>query len=313
MNSIHTYKLIDGGKKQRKTRKMKKMNCNPIVDGKTVDKSSCMTPDVLKRLRTSYNKHHINDSIKSKEPTKIWKELKQKLSTCSKEDCWLDTIKDNKVRKELLRYSFAPKQPNSWKKEPSTWLTNYDILEVLKQYETAYSHFKFIGPTPIDFDSRPLDYNDECVWKDLCAFELKHFVTKEITKIGVVFNLDKHDEPGSHWTSLFIDLEEQLIFYMDSAGDTIPPEVNTLVIRIMKQGLEMERPLLFTFHENAPFEHQRGNNECGMYSLYFIITMLTGKSGRRKFKTVDDKITYFKTERIPDTYVFKHRKKYFNS
>ena len=84
MNSIQTYKSIDGGKKQRRTRKIKKMNCNPIVEGKTVDKSSCMTPDVLTELRTSYNKHHTNDSIKTKEPKKIWKELKQKLSTCSK-------------------------------------------------------------------------------------------------------------------------------------------------------------------------------------------------------------------------------------
>lgn len=313
MNSIQTYKLIYGGKRQRKTRKIKKMNCNPFVEGKTIDKSSCMTSTVLEQLRISYNKHHTKDIIKTKEPKKIWKELQKKMRSCSKEDCWLDTIKDNKVKKELHSYSFAPKHPASWKKEPSKWLTNYDILDVLKQYETAYPEFKFIGPTPIDFDSRPSDYNNECVWKELCAFELKKMIDKKVTKIGVVFNLDKHDESGSHWTSLFIDLEEQYIFYMDSAGDTVPVEVNKLVIRIMKQGLESPNPIMFLYYENHPFEHQRGNNECGMYSLYFIITMLTGKSGKRKFKTIDDKITYFKTERIPDTYVFKHRKQYFNN
>jgi len=313
MNAIQTHKRIEGGKKRRKTQKIKKLNCNPVVNGQTIKRTSCMTPDVLKQLRTSYNKHHRGNTIKTKDPNKIWKELRRRLSTCTNEDCWIDTIKDNKVKKEVRTSLFAPTHPELWKSHPSTWLTNFDILEVLKQYEAAYPQFQFIGPTPIDFDSRPLEYNNECVWKDLCTFQLETFLKKGKNKIGVVFNLDKHNESGSHWTSLFVDLEEKHIFYMDSAGDSIPAEVNKLVVRIMKQGLELVDPIVFTFHENHPFEHQRGNNECGMYSLYFIITMLTGKTGKRRFKTIEDKITYFKTERIPDKFVFKHRKQYFNS
>ena len=141
---------------------------------------------------------------------------------------------------------------------------------------------------------------------------MSKFVYKGIKKIGVVFNLDRHDQPGSHWTSLFIDLEDKIIFYMDSAGDTIPKEVNKLVERIMNQGLELFTPIQFVYHENHPFTHQYGNNECGMYSLYFIITMLLNKTDRKKFKTIQDKINYFKKHRIPDKYVFSYRKKYFN-
>lgn len=298
--------------KNNATRKYKKLVCNPNVKGKTIKNNSCFTSEVLGELRKSYNLHHPNNKIIQKNDKSIWNELKKRMSTCSREDCWFSTITNPEVKNRLIRMTFAPKQPKEWKKNPSTWLSNYDILNVLKQYEKAHTNFRFIGPTPIDFDSKPVDNNSVCVWKELCTFQLSKFIDKGIKKIGVVFNLDRHDQPGSHWTSLFIDLEDKIIFYMDSAGDTIPKEVNKLVERIMNQGLELFTPIQFVYHENHPFTHQYGNNECGMYSLYFIITMLLNKTDRKKFKTIQDKINYFKKHRIPDKYVFSYRKKYFN-
>jgi len=51
-----------------------------------------------------------------------------------------------------------------------------------------------------------------------------------------------------------------------------------------------------------------------MYSLYFIITILTGKTGEGKMlKDYKEKHKYFNSSRIPDEYVFKHRNIYFNS
>ena len=298
--------------KNNATRKYKKLVCNPIVKGKTIKNNSCFTSEVLSELRKSYNLHHPKNKIIQKNDKSIWNELKKRMSTCSREDCWFSTITNPEVKNRLIQMTFAPKQPKEWKKNPSTWLSNYDILNVLKQYEKAHTNFRFIGPTPIDFDSKPVDNNSVCVWKELCTFQLSKFVDKGIKKIGVVFNLDRHDQPGSHWTSLFIDLEDKTIFYMDSGGDTIPKEVNKLVERIMNQGLELFTPIQFVYHENHPFTHQYGNNECGMYSLYFIITMLLNKTDRKKFKTIQDKLNYFKKHRIPDKYVFSYRKKYFN-
>ena len=159
---------------------------------------------------------------------KIWSELKKRMRHCSKEDCWLDTIKDINVKNKLHDSSFAPKHPEEWNSDPSTWLSNLDILDVLSQYEEAYSHFHFIGPTPIDFDSKPYLFSEQCVWKELCNFKLKDYVDQQITKIGVIINLDKHDESGSHWTSMFVDLEEGIIFYFDSNGTSIPNEINKL-------------------------------------------------------------------------------------
>ena len=306
--------------KKRQTKKLKNINCHPKIKNKTISKKSCMTPEVLNDLKTAFNKSYPKIKIKSNTSNVIWSELKDKIQSCNREDCWLSEIKElkekdkNKIKKEL----FAPYQPEDWKTNPSTWLSNFDILEVLQQYESAYPYFKFIGPSPIDFDSKPTEYNDKCVWKDLCTFQLKDFVKEKFTKIGVVFNLDKHNQPGSHWTSLFVDLEDRFIFYFDSAGEKMPKEIESLVKRIINQGLYLITPIKFDFYEtwnsNEPIVHQFGNNECGMYSLYFIICMLKNeKEPNKKFRSLQDKLNHFLKKRIPDKYVFQKRGIYFNN
>ena len=76
-----------------------------------------------------------------------------------------------KLNTELKSYTFAPKSPSSWKKDPNTWLTSVDIEKVMKQYERKYNHFEFIGPSPIDFDHHKI--YGECVWEELCKFSLQ--------------------------------------------------------------------------------------------------------------------------------------------
>jgi len=290
----------------------KKMNCNPSVKGKTIDSDSCLTPEVIIKIKDSFNKHHIDNPITEKEPKELWYELKNRLNSCSKEDCWLEQIDNTKLREQIDRMTFAPDKPIEWEDNPDEWLSNYDIFEVLKQYEMKYKHFKIIGPTPIDFDTRLPEEGGKCVWQELCTFSLKKNLAEGKTKIGVVFNLDKHNESGSHWVSLFIDLVDSFIFYFDSAGNEIPEQINVLVQKIIKQGGELKKPIHLKFHEIYPFEHQQGNTECGMYSLFFIISMLTNKAGTKRFSTYKQKIKFFKTNRIPDKEVFKYRNKYFN-
>ena len=297
---------------KNKTAKVKPMNCSPLVKGKTAVKNSCFTDDVLYRMKKSYNKHHHETPITASGPTKIWIELKDRMSRCSKEDCWLDVIEDKNERKKLDKYLFSPDHPKEWNDDPDAWLSNYDIKDVIEQYEAKYPEFVFIGPTPIDFDSKPLDMGGTCVWRELCDFSLEKYVNSGKTKIAVVFNLGKHDESGSHWVSIFIDLKNKFIFYFDSAGETIPKEIRVLKDRIVEQGKKLEPPILFDYYENYPLEHQYGNTECGMYSLYFIITMLSNQTIGGKHLNTEDKIKYFTKVRIPDSHVFKYRKKYFN-
>jgi Ulp1 protease family, C-terminal catalytic domain len=310
-------------KHKRRTRKMhmlhiehkggakpKTMNCNPGVKGKTPNSETCLTTDALEKLKLAYNKENPANKIESAEPTQIWADLKDRMTTCKREDCWLNVIKDPKQREELDDQLFAPDMPKEWKHKPNTWLSNFDIMAVLEQYEKSHEHFKMIGPTPIDFDEKPSDKGGKCVWQDLCTFSLKHCLDEKKTKIGIIFNLDKHDQEGSHWISLFIDLDEWFMFFLDSAGETMPNEVKKLVKRIVKEGKGLGKK--FKVYQNHPLEHQMGNTECGVYSLFFIITMLTGEADGKKLTTLQDKVSFFKKTRIPDKYIQKYRKVYFN-
>ena len=196
--------------------------------------------------------------------------------------------------------SFAPESPAEWKKNPNEWLSSIDIMNVMKQYEKAYKCFDFIGPTPIDFDTRKL--YGECVWEELCNFNLAQQIKNGKTKIGIIFNTDTHDKPGQHWISMFINIKKKRIFFFDSTGDEPQPEIMALVNRIKEQGLALKIKLVFKYDSNEGVEHQYGNTECGIYSLFFIVHML------------EDNMTehYLKTHILKDEYMQKFRNVYFN-
>ena len=81
--------------------------------------------------------------------------------------------------------------------------------------------------------------------------------------------------------------------------------------RIIEQGKELGIP--FKFYNNRGHAHQRSNTECGMYSLFFIITMLTGKAPFIKGKmSLKKRRNLFKTKRVPDELMLKYRKLYYN-
>ena len=296
---------------------IKPMNCSPVVDGKTPVKQSCLTPDVLVKIKNEYNKDHPSNMILSKDPREIWSILNNRLSQkgCKKERCWLNEIDDSSLRKDIEKHIFAPEQPSDWKTNPDEWLSNYDIFNVIRQYEETYKDFKFMGPTTIDFDTRLPD-NNKCVEDDICEFDLKKDIKRGINHFACVFNLDKHYQSGSHWVSMFIDVPEKIIFYFDSAGATnIPKEIDVLVKRLQKQASEVDQPFTFTYHNNGRLQHQLGGTECGMYSIFFVITMLTGKTPFYKDRVLpmSERLDLFLKKKIPDKVVFDYRDLYFNT
>jgi len=285
------------GKKQSKTiiqsntepNETKAINCSPIVKGKNIAKDSCYTADALMKIKDAYNKNNgPQDQILETDPTKVYNILRSRLTRCKKEDCWLEEIKDSKVRQQLDQILFAPDQPREWKDNPTEWLSNYDIEKVLQQYEIAYPEFKLLGPSSIDYDT---EVNGSCVWDDICRMQLKDLMARKKRKLGIVFNLDKHNEPGSHWVSMFVDLDNKFIFYFDSALNPVPTEIKRLKQTIMKQGLHLNPPIEFKYIVNKK-AHQRSNTECGMYTLYFIISMLTGREPGNDLKKGGDDNNY---------------------
>jgi hypothetical protein len=217
---------------------------------------------------------------------------------CDIESCWLkQQFIVHDVDKDLASYTFTPKSPKSWNKNPTEWLSSVDIENVMKQYEKTYKCFDFIGPSPIDFDKRVM--YGKCVWDELCNFSLKSHIKKGKNKIGIIFNTDPHYLNGSHWISLFINIKKGFIFYFDSNGDPVPKEIVVLCKRIIEQAKALN--IVLKFAENAPFEHQFENTECGMYSLYFISSLVMDKHD----------YSYFMKHRITDAMMKQMRLRMF--
>jgi len=287
---------------QEKYKKLIKLQCSPSSKKKSNKSYSCLSDEALFQLKNMWNERHPDAIIKFKTPFDIWNSLNLYMSNvCNKESCWLMQGFTNGRMKKVLEGSFAPKSPDQWKINPNEWLSSVDITNVMRQYEDAYSCFKFLGPSPIDFDKHQTD--DGCVWPELCNFQLKDEISKGISKIGVIFNLDPHYKSGSHWVSLFINIKKSTIFFFDSAGEKIPKQITELVDRVIEQGKKLS--INFTFDQNHPVEHQFGNTECGIYSLFFIIYMLEDAISGDNLKN--------KNKIYKDDYIEKYRKVFFNS
>jgi hypothetical protein len=262
---------------------------------------SCYSNDSILELKRLWNIKHSNQQITSTDPYQIYILLKKYLSSvCDKEICWLNqNLHFGKIN-ENIKNSFAPVSPAIWKKNPNEWLTNYDIMNVMRQYEQSYPCFSFIGPSPIDFDKKI--NRGECVWNELCRFELRQYIQSKILKIGVIFNTDPHNRRGQHWISLFIDIKKQDIVYFDSAANGTPQEVNQFIRRVVHQGNRMVPKIKFKVHKITNVMHQLKNTECGVYSLFFIINLLENN--------IDS--NYLKTNILRDEYIERFRKIYFN-
>ena len=291
--------LFAAGKKKKKTRrKTRKANC---FAGRSKKNKTCYADKSIIQMKELWNTKHPDKKIVTRQPNQIWEKLNENLNNvCDTEMCWLEQkFIDNGLRDKLEKTTFAPKQPKKWKIDPNTWLNSLDISKVMKQYEHDHKNFNFLGPSPIDFDDK-LD-GGKCVWDDICKCVICEKYQNGVHKIGFIFNLDPHYKGGSHWVSLFVDLDKNFIFFMDSNGDKIPDEVKELVNRIKQQGKEgLHKKLRFI--DNAPMEHQYENTECGIYSLYTLIHLLQEKTTPQKLRK----------KRIPDEDMEEFRSIYFN-
>ena len=237
-------------------------------------------------LRRAWNRNNPDEQIAEGSPKRTEAALRMAIPGCATEACWFEqpfaqTAQLNRIRKRAL----APYAPKSWLKNPKEWLSSRDIEDVMAQYEAAFPGFKFYGASPIDFDKRIRP--GKCVWDDLCNLSLARELGRGAEQIGVILNLDTHDQPGSHWVTLFIDLGQGYVMYFDSTGDPPPREVKKLLDRLQEQAGRVGLPLRVLINNRA---HQRGDTECGVYGLFVIRRLLAG----------DDPADYLEG-RIPDS------------
>lgn len=281
-----------------------KQSCAPSRNQKPVP-GSCFETDTLVKMKHVYNSRAMGGKVEADAPAKIAEELDTKLSgKCSVESCWLDELNIPDKQKIKSR-TFAPKHPDSWRKNPREWLSNEDIDKVIEQYEYAYPDFEGIPASAMDFDFKYPD--NSCVEEELCKFSLKEMKGKGITKLGAIFNLDKHTQSGSHWVALFLDIKHKYMFYLDSAGGGVTPEVKRFMATVQKQGAEMSPPIKFQIRSNYPHTHQRGNTECGMYAIYFVSTLASSNLSLKEVMRI-----FASKHRITDDEMAAKRSEMFN-
>lgn len=263
------------------------MNCAP---GNISVGNSCYSKEqLIKIASTLNNKQKTSIKTKGKSKKDIWNQIHQNLlNECTFEWCWLEnpavkTIKDKKMKDEV----FKPPMPTEWRDDKYTWLTTTDILKVMKQYEKSNKDFRFYGPVPVDC---PKD-----IYCELTDLNLRALHSRNVNKIGVVFNLDRHDQSGSHWVGLYCNIPERYIYYYDSTANK-PPEYIKYFIEMLKRSLRTINNEGIKYEYNRK-KHQYGGSECGIYSMNFIVECLKGK----KMKDFQEKnITDFSVNILRD-------------
>jgi len=253
-----------------KSKKIEKKWCSPHKENNGY---TCYSLNDLQKIAKSYNQtssSHQKIKISGKSRKQLWDGIRQALSNkCNNEICWAkqDFMNDRSIIKE----TFRPKMPQKWKEENlTTWLNTDDINRVMKQYEKKYPDFFFVGPIPLDCG---INSDLQC---QLTNFDINKMHKKGINYLGMIINTDVSSGPGIHWYSLMIDLKKRTISHFDSYGEKPLKETYDIMKRIKndyKNGSNIDLKLEYN---NKRF--QRDGYNCGMYSLFFIIAKLQGKT-----------------------------------
>jgi len=264
--------MVAARKLTRKRTKRDVSQCSPHNKQKGF---SCFDKQAILKMIKSWNKHYKKNKIKytkNESRNVLWNKLDKKMKDkCDNEYCWTSQVGLENDEKSKIEDMFRPRMPDKWKKNPNEWLNTYDIQRVLRQYEKANNNFVFIGAVPIDFDYEPSPGN--CIVNELCKINVESLLKKGKVHLGVVFNLDKHYESGSHWVAMYAHLNRGKIYYFDSYGYEPSKEVVILMKRLKEQCEKLGMTSEININK---VRHQRKGSECGVYSINFICKMLEG-------------------------------------
>jgi hypothetical protein len=253
--------------------------CSPARFEMGIKDKTCLSTDELQDIAKSYNKSSPGKKkIKTKTPkATLVKDMQKKLGR--EDHMWLqqDFI-DPSLKQKVMNKAFRPLKPIEWYKDRHTWLNTFDILKVMKQYETRYKDFFFLGVFPLDFKEK--DANGYCVAPSMCEFSLRKMLDKGKRRFAMVINMDKHNESGSHWVALYCNLYSRRknfgVYYYDSVAYGPPKEVAQFMQHIEKQvqsifGKRLAARFAMRYNQT---QKQFKDSDCGVFSEVFITQIL---------------------------------------
>jgi hypothetical protein len=252
------------------------LGCAP---SKSKEKHTCFPLETLIELCKAYNKYiekHKSDGrklgkieIKDDKQYLIKELMKRFTDVCNQNDhkcltkqefmkeLTIDMFKDIKTN------TFRPKGPTN----PVGWLSSRQIDKIMQQYENIHNNFKFLGAVPIDCDmlsfcsTHKINYNN--------------MLKNGTNIIGIIFNLDKHDQPGSHWVAVYMNLDSGNCYYYDPTGKRPPDDLQLFFKSFEKFCNSNNVQYKLTINKS---KHQNDSSECGVYSCNFIIRLLQGET-----------------------------------
>lgn len=247
--------------------------------------NTCFSTDQLYEMAKAYNRYITKNRLKpnriaatdqadliniKKDKKHLLTELLTKFNNVCNSDQYCLTQQSfmnevvQEMRDEIDNNTFRTKGP----KDANEWLSTLDINNIMKQYEKIYTNFKFLGAVPLNCD--------EYSFCSLYNIDFNKCHEKKIRYLGIIFNLDRHGQPGSHWVSMFIDLDGGEINFCDSNGK--PPIDNMLtIINKFKDYYKSKtgKDIIYKYNTKS---YQKDSSECGIYSCNFIIRRLSGES-----------------------------------
>lgn len=156
-------------------------------------------------------------------------------------------VKNSKIRNDIKYFVF---KPNINMQSP---LNTLEIKQILFKWSKIF-HNKFCFH---------VGSSDSYKWFDFKS-------CKNYQYNALVLNLDDSTLPGSHWIAIF--LGKNTIEYFDSEGK----QPYKRHIRIFVEKLQNIYPNKKVLYNNKVFQNYGIN--CGIYSIYFIVQRLLGKS-----------------------------------
>ena len=192
--------------------------------GKKYESGSCFTLDDLKKIALKFNQIHQNNKIKIVDnKKKLLRSLiknMEKETGCLKQICWLETTIFKNINNDDIKYNtFRPEGPLN-----NDWLSTTNINNVINQYQQKYKDFLYLGTVPYDFDDLPQ--------LGISNINFNKLLNEGKIKIGMVINLDKHDQSGSHWVALYANLLKNQVYFFDSYGMRPEKRIRALMRRM---------------------------------------------------------------------------------
>lgn len=112
----------------------------------------------------------------------------------------------------------------------------------------------------------PYRYFKGVVMCDELSGLLQNMRSHQETRAGLVMNLEKSSQGGSHWVAIYIDLNASEIDYYDSFGRK--PLAHTLA-----QLIAFARPKRIKVRHNTEVHQTRLSHRCGYHVVRFLIEM----------------------------------------